>query len=183
MRDCSQCLKEWDECSCWGWSIPSIVFARPQVLWLVSEVLGCETWPHVEYLADKVQHETTTAPFIAMSEVTAELEARISFCGVDGEDFVHEVRRWEPLATGEHITYQDLTRESKQVSNYISGYRRRNVCYPVWNKCGRLLKEEILIKPCECGHNRWRTVFKGKLYACRKCGKVRNSSCQVAEIA
>lgn len=29
-------------------------------------------------------------------------------------------------------------------------------------------------KPCEkCGHNRWRTVIKGKSWRCRKCGCIR----------
>lgn len=30
------------------------------------------------------------------------------------------------------------------------------------------------IEPCkECGHNRWKTVVKGKAWQCRKCGEVR----------
>lgn len=29
-------------------------------------------------------------------------------------------------------------------------------------------------RPCEhCGSNRWRTVIKGKIYQCRKCGEFR----------
>ena len=32
----------------------------------------------------------------------------------------------------------------------------------------------MAIKPCEkCGHNRWKTVKKGRSWQCRKCGFIR----------
>lgn len=31
------------------------------------------------------------------------------------------------------------------------------------------------VKPCDCGHNRWKTEKKGESWKCRKCGKVREA--------
>ncbi len=58
----------------------------------------------------------------------------------------------------------------------------KNICQSVSFHLGKpgkkpdsLIGGTLIIKPCSCGHNRWKTVEKGKRYKCRKpkCGRER----------
>jgi hypothetical protein len=44
-----------------------------------------------------------------------------------------------------------------------------------WDKHkAKIAPKRETVKPCSCGHNRWKTLIKSKLYECRGCGKARN---------
>jgi len=35
------------------------------------------------------------------------------------------------------------------------------------------IENKKIIRACDCGHNRWKTIIKGKKWECRNCHKIR----------
>jgi len=160
MNNCRQCKKDWDDCPCPSWSVNNFFFARPQMFKLCQDNL--EWQQGVEGFTENKKKRGHASPFERVSCIIAEVEKRLSFCGEFGKQMVFEAQKSQRI--------EDMTPESKEVLNYISGNWRRKVCYFYWR-----LHLENEKKPCECGHNKWKTVRKHHSWKCRKCGKVRNS--------
>jgi hypothetical protein len=153
-----------------------ILFSRPQIFWLLHTNFNFEG--EAGYTDEKVcRSRNESAPFESISCIISEIEGRIKACGGFGG-----ILRSEAL-TAARVHNEDgkeefigLSSLGMELLNYCSGWNRRDVCFPFWKEFHmENKKEDILNKPCECGHNRWRTVKKGESWKCRKCGKVRNS--------
>jgi len=168
MSYCPKCKSGWKDCYCKSWQTKDFIFARPQIFWILRAGL---VWPTSKDCSDEPikGKKLQCAPYESTSCIIAEIDFRVKTCKELGQKLLTEC---------EHVEYiQELTYNYRGILNYISGIWRRDVCYWVWASeiYKKIQKEELLakIKPCECGHNRWRTISKYEAWACRKCGKVR----------
>ena len=158
-------------------ALKDIYFERSQFFFLIDnlEMMKEGIWPPNPaegsgYREEIGKHQVSAhANFERPCQIVAECESRLVTCGDAGEALVDEIQNGVEY-------YEYLTDDAKEALNYCSGWERRDVCFPFWREFHKeVKKEDILNKPCECGHNRWRTVKKGLSWRCRKCGKVRNS--------
>jgi len=113
---CPQCQKRWNDCNCPAWPVYLFSFALPQVWWLLQN--GLE-WPEaVEGFSDKVQTSRGhAANFQSVSDVVAEIGARLKACGDKGRILKHDARHYEH--------WRELAPDLKDVLFYCSGWKRK----------------------------------------------------------
>lgn len=133
--ECPQCGLEWSLCLCPSWPLKLIRFARPQVFWLLKNGL---CWPEGTpgFTDNEAQHQSSQrAPGEAVSDVIAEIEARLKCCGDAGEALQDEALRLN------NIEY--LSRPAKRALNYCSGWNRRRISFSLW--CWRQERSHVLL--------------------------------------
>ena len=110
-------------CACPSWSLRFIVFARPQVFWLLHTNFTFEG--EAGYTDEKVHKSRTAgAAFEGVSCIVAEVEARVKACGEAGEALADEAPQVE--------TINQLSRPAMRALNYCSGWKRRRLSYQDW---------------------------------------------------
>ena len=123
--ECPQCHEIWPVCSCPSWSLKYIIFARPQIFWLLHNKFTFEG--EAGYTDEKVHKSRTAgAVFESVSCIVAEIEARVSACGEAGEALTDEAPQVE--------TMNQLSRPAMRALNYSSGWRRRRLSYAEWKR-------------------------------------------------
>ena len=116
-----------------------VKFCRPQILWIIEhwDVLLSGHWVNRPEYIDKVQKPRSySAPFEKPEMILAEVEARLDKTGRRGKEMViHEVQN----IIAQRGEYRDLSPETKDIINYITGWDRRVETYDQW-KAGKKYK-------------------------------------------
>jgi len=161
MNNCPQCQEDWSACQCPSWPGKFILFARPQVFWLLNTQFTFEGISG--YTNEKVhKSKITGAPFEGISCIVGEIKARLARCGEAGEALVYEAvnatRIPEMYGKDEDGKIVIIHREefiglsdpAMRALNYCSGWRRRRQTYAEW----RYDRERRGIKPPIDGNNK-----------------------------
>jgi ribosomal protein L37AE/L43A len=169
-------------------------FQRDEIIWILNNCdLENNLWPIEESNYTDAPSKGINPHMAGESAilVLAEIKVRLKSCGDYGKRLYDAFlgTDWQYS-----IDYYGLSVEGRAVVNYISGTCRRDrdceschqktckrwgraaITFTEWLHHDRKEREELLVKPCSCGANRWQTIKKGVSWRCRKCGKVRVSS-------
>lgn len=161
------------------WYSPSkITYTREEVIWLIS-VLYTTGYPPEHRESGYTELNNTSshcASFETESCVLSEIEERLKSI----PDKLDKVRKllidtitdyFVDYEFAQTIDYKGLPSNTKPVLNYISGFRRRDVCYYMWLFIKSYTKNG---EKCKCGNRTWRSI-SGEMLACFKCGFVKKT--------
>ncbi len=141
MSDCDGCHRPCGFPNSDWYPLGVIRFCRPQMLWLIE----CDGVYQDSRSSGYTRIDPTiksqprqTAPFEKSSQITAEVEARLAKCGIEGKLLQEEVQNGKQL--DDFMRCRDCGLPycpSLQVLNYISGWRRRRQSFKDWRHKSR----------------------------------------------